>query len=283
MKRLLISLFFIASIALTAIVSCKKSINNSIVQPPSDSTANNSTPAAPYPQTSATECTTGPDYGDSIIHAQPTSGTDYFVAPVNNPGKGKYYSWPVGLSINDTTGVINVSASEAGEKYMIGFVKDGTSDTCMHPLIIGGSSYIDSIYTLDVSQYSAPPYFDANYNPNSSCNGCKFEVHEKNFGKELKVDHNTGVIALGDSYKEGIFGFIPFNGETIQTTIDYSLGNDKAIQHLQIRLIFYYHKSDIPASILNSIAAKRSNIMQDSLITTSTNPRPPMIIVVRNM
>ena len=280
MKRLLISSGFIVCIVLTAIVSCKKSINNSTAQPP---TATNSTPPVPYPQTPVTECATGPDYGDSIIHAQPTSGTDYFISPINNPGKGKYYSWPVGLSINDTTGVINVSTSEAGEKYMIGFVKDGTSDTCMHPLIIGGSSYIDSIYTLDVSQFSAPPYFDANYNPNSSCTGCKFEVHQTNFGKRLRVNDKTGVIALGDSYKEGIFGLLPFDGETIFTTVDYNLGAGTATQHLQISLIFYYSKSNIPNSILSTIAARRSNIIQDSLITTGTNPRPPMIIVVRNL
>jgi hypothetical protein len=48
---------------------------------------------------------------------------DYIITPVNSPGTGKYLAWPIGMKIDSTTGAINVSKSESGLRYMIGFVK----------------------------------------------------------------------------------------------------------------------------------------------------------------
>src|SRR5687768_668352 len=78
--------------------------------------------------TRATSCPNAPDYGDSIIFLQPATG-QYTVNPVNNSGiQGTYLSWPEGLNINKNTGVINVSKSETGVRYKIGFVKKNTTD-----------------------------------------------------------------------------------------------------------------------------------------------------------
>ena len=99
--------------------------------------------------TTSTPCPNAPNYGDSIIYLQPVSG-QYTVSPVNNSGvQGTYLSWPEGLDINKNSGVINVSKSETGVRYKIGFVKKNTTDTCISQLIIGGMTYLDSIYVMD--------------------------------------------------------------------------------------------------------------------------------------
>ena len=62
-----------------------------------------------------------PIYGDTIVFDQPVNG-DYIVKPVNPPGAGKYFAWPVGMSLDQNTGAIDLTQSQTGMKYMIGFV-----------------------------------------------------------------------------------------------------------------------------------------------------------------
>ena len=111
-----------------------------------------------------TGCSYSPDYGDTLIYPQPTTTQDYIVVPINNPGTGRYFSWPEGMVIDSATGAINITKSETGERYAIGFVKEGTTDTCVQTLIIAGASYMDSVYVLANNATKAVPYFNANPN-----------------------------------------------------------------------------------------------------------------------
>jgi hypothetical protein len=103
-------------------------------------------PPAPFPVAPSTGCSFAPTYGDSIIFPQPTGGADYVVSPSNNPGQGKYFSWPVGLALDSVTGIIDLTKSQTGLRYDIGFTKSGTTDTCINELIVGGADYMDSVY-----------------------------------------------------------------------------------------------------------------------------------------
>ena len=107
-------------------------------------------PPAPVPQQTAPQnsCPSLPIYGDTIVYPQPTNGSDYIINPVNNPGPGKFLSWPVGMVLDSMTGAIDVTASETGLKYIIGYVPNGTNDTCLSYLTIGGAAYADSVYIL---------------------------------------------------------------------------------------------------------------------------------------
>ncbi len=93
-----------------------------------------------------------PVYGDTIIFPQPVNGPDYIVNPVNSPGTGRYFAWPHGMVIDANTGAIDVMKSETGMKYAIGFIKEGTTDTCLGSLVIGGAAYFDSVYVLGNGQ-----------------------------------------------------------------------------------------------------------------------------------
>ena len=163
--RLAAILVFCASVA-----ACKKSLDNNVppVDPEpgtSDSSAVLSSDTAKtliaYPTQSSTRCANGPDYGDSIIFVQPGSFT---VGPINHPDTGTYFSWPAGMVIDKNTGAINVSKSETGLRYSIGYVKKGTTDTCMQTMILAGMSYEDSLYVLNDDQRYAKPYYNADPN-----------------------------------------------------------------------------------------------------------------------
>ena len=100
---------------LLVLFACRKSISNaqrqSLLSIGSDSllivrSGSPAAPIAPFPQSPLMGCSNHPNYGDSIVYPQPTNGQDDIVLPVNNPGAGKYLSWPAGLLIDSLTGSI---------------------------------------------------------------------------------------------------------------------------------------------------------------------------------
>jgi hypothetical protein len=292
---------FIASVLILwmVIFACRKSVSDSQQQTgpqlEQDSvllvrTDSPAAPLAPYPQSPLMGCAYDPGYGDSIVYAQPTNGQDYIVNPVNNPGPGRYLSWPAGLVIDSLTGAIDVTASETGEKYAIGFVKKGTTDTCLTSLTIGGASYMDSIYILDQNEGQAEPYFDANPNLTSICSGqgnggpsCSFSVTGTTNHK-LVIDKSTGVIDLNKSLK-GIFGSNPVNGQGAAITINYQLndGSNLAAQHIQVDVVYYDSQSSMNAGLVSEIKNKHAQEVTGLLILPGKNPRPPLVVIVRRL
>src|SRR5215213_8906304 len=96
-------LLFGSSLLLVSIVaSCRK-----------DSTTNKpvfQVELAGFPGTFNFNCTDSPVYEDSILCAKYRGpDRDYFAKPLNRLPNGKYYSWPAGLVMDATTGIINVT------------------------------------------------------------------------------------------------------------------------------------------------------------------------------
>jgi hypothetical protein len=258
-------------------------------------------PKAPLPQQQAAQqsssCPSLPIYGDTIIYPQPTNGSDYVVNPVNNPGAGKFLSWPVGMVQDSVTGAIDVTASETGMKYIIGFVKSGTTDTCLSYLTIGGAAYADSVYVLNENEKTAWPYFEANPTDVNLCqngNKCQFDVTGSAAKMHVIVDKNTGMIDLDKTLNGtgglsgllgGAFGLLPVNGQTLLTDIYYQLGDDpsnNALQHIQVQLVYYDQSSLLNIGLLNDIVNKVDNLTSGNPISTTTNPRPPLVVIVRH-
>ena len=108
-------------------------------------------------RTTATDCSVF-TYPDSLFFIQeaPTN----LVSP-DSTLAGTYSSFPLGLSIHPTTGVIDVNASETGLKYEVSFVPTGTTDTCRTSVIISGINYLDSIYVLNQGDSLAFPIYNA--------------------------------------------------------------------------------------------------------------------------
>ncbi|HEY4156109.1 MAG TPA: hypothetical protein VGM24_11795 [Puia sp.] len=299
-------------LALLCLFACKKTINSTedvpykppvkvdstknkvdSLQPPKDSVqpAPKDTTSVPFPQVPLLGCTYSPDYGDSIVFTQPTNGSDYIIYPVNNSGiAGTYFSWPGGLVLNSHTGAINMTKSETGARYAVGFVKSGTTDTCLTQLIVGGAAYMDSVYVLGDNQTTAAPYYNADpYAPpvctgSSGGQGCQFDYnnHAKNQG--VVIDQHTGIINLQQTMKNSLFGLLPIDGTTINTVVYYKLNDNSnsAPQQIGLKLMFYNKKSDIPPSLLASVVDNLLNVLQNLLISKgSSSPRPPLIIITR--
>jgi hypothetical protein len=301
---------FLATVLLiTSLVACKKNLdpttpagngNGTGVQDTTHAVVKTDTTAVSYPQNKLTKCPGAPDYGDSIIYVQPSSA-DYIITPINHPDTGTYMAWPQGMVIDKNTGAINVTKSEGGLRYNIGFVKKGTTDTCLQTLILGGVSYEDSLYILNNDQRYAQPYFDADPTLTSVCdpsngpggNTCAFDINGKASSQHVIIDHNTGVIDLKKTASLA-FGLIPLNGTTVTTTMAYQV-NDKsnmAPQQITLTFIYYNKKSDVPADLLAMVSAKLNKILGQLLLINlpgaasqqmkSGNPRPPIIIVTRS-
>lgn len=271
---------------------------------PDSTTIRDTVPTPPYPQqtvsnnnsnggTPAPGCPVSLIYGDTIIFTQPTSGPDYIFDPVNNPGTGKYFSWPVGLVLNQNTGAIDLTASQTGMKYAIGFVKTGTTDTCMSNLIVGGASYYDSVYVIADNDTTAVPYFEANpYLPNICANGgCTFDVTGSAAAQKVVVDKVTGNINLGQTLQPsglagllgGAFGLLPQSGSSITVPIYYKLNDasDEAMESISVQIEYFDSESQVSSGVLGGVLNSLNSLLSGNLISTSANPRPPLLIIVR--
>lgn len=248
-------------------------------------TANNNPPGSPP----APSCPALPIYGDSLIFPQPANGSDYVLNPVNNPGAGKYFAWPVGLVINQTTGAIDLTQSQTGMRYVLGFVPNGTTDTCLSTLIVGGAAYYDSVYVIADGQTVSSPYFEANpYLPNPCINGgCTFDVNGAAAAKKVIVNTTTGVIDLQKTLNGGLlggaFGLLPQDGSVITVPIYYKLndGSNQALQNISVQIEYFNSKSSINAGVLGGIINQVNNLLSGNIISNSANPRPPLIIITR--
>jgi len=251
----------------------------------------------PFPVTTPvaiSSCSFAPIYGDTIIFPQPAvNGQDYIFNVVNSPGTGKYFAWPQGMVIDPNTGAINLTKSETGLKYAIGFVRDGSTDTCLSTLVVGGAAYMDSIYVIADGQTAALPYYDANPVLASVCagGGCTFDVNGKAASQKVIVNKTTGIIDLEKTLNGsglsgvlgGAFGLLPVNGSTVTTTIYYKLNDasNNALQHIDVQLQYYDTRSAIGAGLLGNVLNKLNNLLSGNMISNYANPRPPLIMIVR--
>ena len=258
----------------------------------------------PLPAQLNYQCLNSPDYGDTILYVQPTKN-DYIVAPVNGAflGNGKFFAWPAGLAIDSLTGALNLSQSETGMRYVIGFVKTGSKDTCMKNLIVAGVTYADSLYVLSENDSLAIPYYNANAANPAVCNAsndsdypdssgttngdgqCIFDGKGKNGkteqanSKKVRVRTISGIINLKKTLADGAFGSNPADGSGILVPIAYSLADNskKALQQINVQLLYYRYSSSIPAAVLATIHQNRQAFFQN--MPVSGSPRPPIIIV----
>jgi hypothetical protein len=83
----------------------------------------------------------------------------------------------------------------------------------------------------------------------------------------------------------GAFGILPVNGQTITTTIYYKIGDDpsnNALQNISVQLVYYDDTQLINIGLLNTVITKLDNLTSGNEISTSTNPRPPLVVIVRH-
>jgi hypothetical protein len=293
-SKLCISLISMSLGLLVMFFACSKAKNSQ----PDPSDPNNDTGNVRIKTTPG--CTAAPDYGDSIIYTKYKGpGNDYTIKPKNDTVGGRYIFWPDGLVIDSATGVINVTQSETGVRYNIGFIKTGTQDTCISPLILAGITYVDSIYVLDKNDTLATPIYNSNPLTPPVCdnsddtdypgNGghgntkCEFDIEPGSNAnqKGVRVRTISGIINLKKTLADGAFGSTtPANGTTASVQLLYRLNDAsaKALQRIQVQLVYYEHLSDVPTSLRNDITVKRNNFLNYRIV--NGKPRPPLLVIV---
>ncbi|MGN6435385.1 MAG: hypothetical protein ACTHMM_02590 [Agriterribacter sp.] len=295
-----------AIIAFVLLVACVKKMDD-VSNPAPERSSRNSNSDSSRPAINS--C--APDYGDSIICYQYlASGNDYKILPLNNPGRGRYIAEPDGLIIDNNTGEINVTKSESGLAFRVGFIAEGSTDTCFTKVITSGINYLDGVYVLEDNDTLAVPVYNGNINGGPVCgtggifSDCEFDDDEDDdngngIGDEppagqtcnsrnIRVDRRTGVISLKRSVLDGIFGTLnPDNGKTVEATLYYRLNDcsNKALRRIDLKFTYYSNLSDVPGALITDITDAVDNILHwllPSKKEKTANPRPPHIVVVAN-
>jgi len=230
-------------------------------------------------------------YGDSVLYLR-NSATDYIVSPtISKPGS--YESFPKGLSINASTGAINVSQSETGMRYKITFTAT-TGEVYTTNLLIAGINYLDKYYFLSQGDSIAFPIY--NGDPTRSIPTGNYDVGGDANHRGLAVHSANGQINLMQCIRNGLFGNLPKTDEWEDITIRYT-SNDgsNAVNSIGIIIYYYDRLSDVPENVKDIVQAHQGMVLGtdykpivSSPLTQKNGlspallgkPRPPCVIIV---
>lgn len=296
-------LYFLLALT-TTMFACTKKTDDLLIEKP-DEVANTDSS-----QISQRVTCSPPNYGDSILCYQWLPWEDYKVSPLNNSGRGKYVATPEGLVINSSTGEINLSQSETGLAFKVGFIPQGSNDTCFTKIITAGINYLDGIHVLSDNDTLAVPIYNGvpGFNPvcaaNGPANGCEYDDDDDDdngngprdeppagfslSSQNIKIDKRTGVISLRRSVLDGLFGTLaPRNGKTVNVTLYYRLNDcsNGALRKIDLKFTYYSKLSDVPKALINDINNVVDGILNLVFRTDQdkiAKPRPPHIVVVAN-
>ncbi len=226
-------------------------------------------------------------YPDSVFYV--TGQRDNSINPVNAKA-GTYFSFPEGLSLNTTTGAINISESDAGLKYRVSFVDVVKKDTLNTFITISGINYFDGFYNLAKGDSVLRPVYNANkLAPVPGLNnGTVFDVGSGCNSQSCKVNIATAEINLAESVRKGVFGNSPKNNDRREFEMIYRI-NDKSSKNdnkLKVKLYFFDSMSDVTPEAFDIIASRQGtiigpdNLTSAPLMARAAKPRPPCIFIV---
>lgn len=254
-------------------------------------------------------------YADTIYYI---SATQNVIVSPEVTIQGNFEASPAGLSINSSTGVIDVNASETGLKYKVSFTPTGSSQTCETFVTVGGVNYLDGVYVLGQNQLLADPVYngvvglplpcpddddddddDEEDGDDDDDDSCDFDTD--NPTGQLLADlgfevSNKGIFDLQKTVDNGTFGSTPVNGAILNVELFYRLSDPsaKALNSLPLRFFYYETVADIPQVLLDDIDEKsalinelRSKNSFNFRLSNETRPRkaprPPFIVIVARL
>ena len=226
-------------------------------------------------------------YPDSVFYV--SNQQDYIVNPVNQPS-GTYFSFPEGLSLNESSGAINVAKSDAGLKYRVSFVENGKKDTVSTFIVISGINYFDGFYNLSKGDSILKPVYNANKDaaiPGIN-NGTTFDVGLNCNNQGCKVNQTSAEINLAETVRNGVFGKVPSNNDRHEFEMTYRVNDNsaKAENKLKVKLYFFNSMAEVTPEAFDIIASRQGTIIGPANTTIAplavkrARPRPPCIFIV---
>lgn len=224
-------------------------------------------------------------YGDSVFYVSEQS-SDQLVSPVR-PVTGSYSAFPDGLEINPSTGVINVSKSEAGMRYRISF-KNASGDSSHAFVVISGINFPDKYYRLANADSVAFPVYNAD--PSRPMPAGIFDEDKVANNSGCAMRTNNGQINLKESIRNGLFGSTPKNDTRKDFEVKYRLDDrsGKALNKIKILLYYYDSMADVPTDLQQTVREHQAMTFQPDntpilnmpIASIAAKPRPPCIIVI---
>jgi hypothetical protein len=304
-----IRFYVLGFLAALTFIACQKEVIEQEPLTPSNPNSNNSNN---NPRLS---------YGDTLFFLKNQPG-NYTVLPVSKPNVTGYFkSIPLGLNLDSATGRINFTQSTSGIRYKIYYLSLASNlpiDSVK--IVLSGIDYADGIYEIarTANAYdTAFPIYNARPPLKLPCgdddedndgdiddddNDCVFDETDLDddgnddiagvIQDKLLVDIKKGTIDVEASYHAGVFGSSSnvANGVTKNFTFYYRLqdASNRALQKIDVRLIHYKRRSDIPASVLAELGSRADylnlvnarTIEESSRILSFKAKRPPLILVV---
>lgn len=229
-------------------------------------------------------------YGDSILYLK-SSGSNIVYPTVHRDGV--YTGFPEGIEVDEVTGAINVENSETGLRYRITHVST-KGDTTTTMVVLSGINFKDHFYYLSAGDSVALPIYNASESRTLPLSGSTFDEGNVANGGGCAMRTDNGKINLGETIRNGIFGFPPRNDAQKEFEIKYRVndGSGKSLNKLKVLLYWYNTLADVPQylwDILNDRQSQgvflRNNLLspgEGSITNRPAKPRPPCVIIIAN-
>lgn len=254
-------------------------------------------------------------YGDNILYLQRSQRRNS-VSPVNRPAVDGYFrAIPEGLSIDRSTGVIDLSKSLTGLAFKVFYVSNGGKLVDSTRVVISGIDYEDGIYKIGEKNLARPVY-NANLAASIASEDVMFDETDTDEdglpdvaginARGLRVDKKTGAIDLAASVSAGIFGSgSPVSGSTRDFSFFYRIkdASNRSLNKIDVKVFYYKTIQEVPASLIELLKKRqaldaRINKMptpgftsETNLLNSTTDPlsdldaygaprRPPLIIII---
>ncbi len=204
-------------------------------------------------------------YGDTIIYKQNTTG-DYIITPVNNTVKGVYTAFPDGIEIDTLSGAINVSKSEMGLRYRIGFIPNGGKDTFNTLIMLSGINFLDGFYKLNSADSILRPAYNgsiANIIPGVN-NGTIFDEGSNCNSNGCKTDVSNGTINLAQTVRNGVFGATPSNNDRHEFQLNYRINDrsGKSSNSIKVKLYYFNSMREVSQEAFDIISSRQGSLLQ---------------------
>ncbi len=239
-------------------------------------------------------------YGDSIFFLQ-NQAADYIVMPTQTVA-GVYTGFPEGIDIDSKTGAINVSKSETGLRYRIGFLPAGGKDTFNTVIVISGINFLDGFYKLTTKDSICTPVYNAsagNAIPGAG-NGSVFDEGSGCNSAGCNVNTALGSINLAQTVRNGVFGATPSNNDRHEFQLNYRIDDKsgKALNTLKVKLYYFDTLSDVTQEVFDIITSRQGTMLRTGAqvapapnlssfttaragnIAKAAKPRPPCIFIL---